>query len=686
MSVKIKEHKKPFFLFFIFILISLLLIVAGLYYYSIQQKKIKSQIYSKLDYIAKVKEAQIINWQRERLNDANDIHTNQSLINDVNSFLLDSSNIKIKSRILSWLSYLSKTADYTNVYLLNKNLEVKALANEEMYFDNESRELLKQTIRNNQTEFTDLHRSLSNNKIHIDLLIPLLFPDDLTGRPIGIIDLIIDPEKEFYPLIQTWPADSKSGETVLICAEKDSIVYLNKLRFKPNSQLNFKISNTDLNIPAVRAAHGYVGICEGMDYRGVPVLSDIRPIPGTKWWMVTKEDLEEILAPLHQSSLIISSFVLIILLTSGSTLLFVWKSQQSKFYKERYRMEVEQQRQQYLLHLIMESLPVGIWIYDKHENIIDRNKKAMEIWGGEIYSWIDSYSQFPAWYYETGKRIEPSDWASARAINKGESTINEIIKIQCTDGTNKIIFNSAVPVYENGNEIIGTVVVNQDITEFKLAEETIKESLKEKEVLLRELYHRTKNNMQVISSLLGLKAADIQDERLTKILDEMNVRIQTISLVHQKLYQSQNLSKIDLKEYVSDLCGLIAKTYLPAPGRIQMITELESMYVLIDTAIPCGLIINELISNAFKYAFPENRKGKITIQLKHVVEDLIELKISDDGVGIPEGVNLMESNTLGYKLFRNIAENQLMGTVKIETQRGMSYTIHFKDVLYSERI
>jgi len=685
-SEVIKEFKKPFPLFLIFILISLVLIAGGLYYYAIQQKKIKSQIYSKLEYIARVKEDQIINWRRERNNDAKDIQTNQSLINDVNSYFTDSSNYKIKSRILSWLTYLGKNVDYANVYLLNKDLKVKIQADTEVYFDLATRELLKQSLRIKDISFTDLHRSETNNKIHIDIIIPLLYPDIVTGKIIGLVQLIINPKTEFYPLIQTWPTDSYSGETVLIYTEKDSIVYLNKLRFIPNAPMEFKIPNMDLNIPAVQAAHGYIGIYEGKDYRGVPVLSDIRPIPGTTWRMITKEDLAEILAPLHQSSFIIASFVFIFLLTTGLMLLFVWKSQQSKFYKERYSFEVEQQRQQYLLHLIMESLPVGIWIYDKHANIVDRNKKAMEIWGGENQSQIDSYHHQASWYYDTGKKIEPDEWASERAINKGESTLNEIIEIECLNGLHKIILNSAVPVYENSNEIIGAVVVNQDITELKQAEKIIKESLKEKEVLLRELYHRTKNNMQVISSLLGLKSASIQDDRLTKVLEEMNNRIQAISLVHQKLYQSQNLSRVDLKEYITDLVALISKSYFPEPDRITVVTELESINVLIDSAIPCGLIINELVSNAFKYAFPGERTGIIKIDLKRLAGDIIELNISDDGIGIPDGFKMNESNTLGYKLFKNIAEDQLMGTVKIETNKGLSYSIHFKDVMYKERV
>ena len=682
---KIKEFRRPFFLFFVFIVLSLILLAAGLYYYTTQQKKIKFHIYSSLEYISKVKCDQIENWRRERIKDAKDIQANQSLINDVNLFLGNNDNLKIKTRILNWLVYLSKNADYTNVYLLDKYLNIKMQTNPEMYLDNETYQLFKKMIIDRNACLTDLYQSRTNHKVHMDLIVPLLNPDSNNGNIIGLIIIIIDPKKEFYPLILTWPTDSYSGETYLVRTENDNILFLNKLRFMSNSPLIYKIPINADNTPEVQAVHGYEGIYEGKDYRNIIVVSDIRHITGTKWWMISKEDLDEILAPLNQSSLIIFSFVFIFLLISGSTVLYRWKSQQSKYYKDHYRHEVEKQRQQYLLHLIMESLPVGIWIYDNNANITDRNIKALEIWGGEIYSWVDEYNQRPAWYYETGKKIETGDWASTKALKTGKSTINEIIEIECLDGTHKIIFNSAVPVYENGNKIIGAVVVNQDITELKRAEESLKDSLKEKEILLKELYHRTKNNMQVISSLLGLKAASIEDERLTKILDEMNVRIQTISLVHQKLYQSQNLSRIDLKDYITDLINLIEKSYQDEPGRISITTDLESINVLIDTAIPCGLIINELVSNAFKYAFPGKRKGCIKINLKHVVGDIIELNISDDGVGVPEGFNMMETNTLGYKLFKNIAENQLMGTIKIDNQKGLSFTVHFREI-YKERV
>jgi len=225
-----------------------------------------------------------------------------------------------------------------------------------------------------------------------------------------------------------------------------------------------------------------------------------------------------------------------------------------------------------------------------------------------------------------------------------------------------------------------------EISERKLAEEKIKSALKEKEVLIRELYHRTKNNMQVIYSLLGLKGATVEDEHTRTILEDMGNRIQTIALVHQKLYQSKNLSRIDLKEYITDLTKLIMESYSSSEKNVKLSLDLESATVLIDTAIPCGLIINELISNSFKHAFPNGRKGEIKVHLSRHEQDVIELRISDNGIGIPESVNLLDGDTLGIQLFRNIAEEQLNGEVHFNYKDGVSYTIKFKDVLYEERV
>jgi PAS domain S-box-containing protein len=226
----------------------------------------------------------------------------------------------------------------------------------------------------------------------------------------------------------------------------------------------------------------------------------------------------------------------------------------------------------------------------------------------------------------------------------------------------------------------------EDISKRKEAEAALSDSLKEKEVLLRELYHRTKNNMQVISSLLGIKADLINDESVKSILNDMGGRIRTIALVHQKLYQSKNLSRIDLGDYIKDLSNLLMDSYSSLSGRVSLNLNLENVNVLIDTAIPCGLIINELITNAMKYAFPGNIGGEINISLFKANDDLITLIISDNGIGIPSSKDIFSGETLGIQLLTSIVEHQLLGKIEFELSKGVSCTISFKDSQYIERV
>lgn len=227
----------------------------------------------------------------------------------------------------------------------------------------------------------------------------------------------------------------------------------------------------------------------------------------------------------------------------------------------------------------------------------------------------------------------------------------------------------------------------RDITERKQAEEQRARSMQEKETLLRELYHRTKNNMQVISSLLELQSSYIEDENLRNVLLDTQNRIRSMALVHQKLYEANDLSHVNLKEYIDDLIPLLVASHHVLPGRLSLQTDMENIFVSIDLAIPCGLILNELISNALKHAFPANRNGRIEISLMRSEDDLILLRIQDDGVGVPPGFDFKKDGRLGLQNVYALGQNQLNGKVEIKSNgNGVNACIQFKDNLYKPRV
>jgi len=222
------------------------------------------------------------------------------------------------------------------------------------------------------------------------------------------------------------------------------------------------------------------------------------------------------------------------------------------------------------------------------------------------------------------------------------------------------------------------VSVYSDITERKRAESVIKAALKEKEVLLREIHHRVKNNLQVIISLLNLQSKKITNKIALESLTESNTRIRAMSLIHEILYQSDDLAKIDFEAYIKKLVKAIARAFTGSGGNISYSVTVAQIGLSIDDAVPIALIINELLTNVYKYAFPAKRRGKVEIILKKSGQQMTELSISDNGIGLPDDIDIHHSETLGLQLVSDLAEKQLEGGLQIERVNGTRFVIRFK--------
>lgn len=227
----------------------------------------------------------------------------------------------------------------------------------------------------------------------------------------------------------------------------------------------------------------------------------------------------------------------------------------------------------------------------------------------------------------------------------------------------------------------------QKIIKQRHYEEKLKSSLVEKEVLLRELYHRTKNNMQVISSFLQLHSIyNDNDEKLNRIIKDVVSRIQAMSLVHQKLYISKNLSRINLNEYISELANVLLNYYEIEPNAIEIFLDIENIDALIDIAIPIGIIINEILINIIQYSFPNGKKGSITLKLSKHENDSLLILISDNGNGLANGIDFKKINSLGMITTISIIEQQLQGNIEFESLNGLTCRIIIKNNLYKERV
>ncbi len=225
------------------------------------------------------------------------------------------------------------------------------------------------------------------------------------------------------------------------------------------------------------------------------------------------------------------------------------------------------------------------------------------------------------------------------------------------------------------------------ILEKRIADERIRKSLYEKEILLKEIHHRVKNNLQVISSLLRLQSNQVSDEQALKMFRESQNRVQSMALVHEKLYRSNNFSEIDFSDYVKSLAKSLYRAYDINPSKVVLNIIVEPTPIGIDIAVPCGLVINELVSNALKYAFPAGWESDAEIRIELGISDKneIQLVVTDNGMGLPDDFSFETTRSLGVHLIKILIEDQLKGSIKLDRKQGTHYQIRFNPMIPNSR-
>ncbi len=244
-----------------------------------------------------------------------------------------------------------------------------------------------------------------------------------------------------------------------------------------------------------------------------------------------------------------------------------------------------------------------------------------------------------------------------------------------------VLLSKSVIKNENGN-IIGIVCIGNNIVEIKDAKDKIKASLEEKELLLRELHHRVKNNLQIILSLINLQSNGIQNQEDLEIFRESQSRVKSMAIIHEKLYQSADFASINFEEYIKSLVSYLLSYYSTNSVRAEI--DVDNDIVLnMDTAVPCGLIINELVTNSIKFAFIGRATGKIYVKL-HSVDGFFTLIVGDDGIGLPPDVDIENPQKLGLQLVNTLTD-QLEGKIDFNRENGTEFKIKFRELIYKNR-
>ena len=311
----------------------------------------------------------------------------------------------------------------------------------------------------------------------------------------------------------------------------------------------------------------------------------------------------------------------------------------------------------------------GALVIDSEKGIVDINKSAKEI--------LKIKSNFE------GKNVEETvnQFRELYPLKKIPQENKKEIEIENPE---KIWLDTLVTSLENKKQHIGWLITFSDISVRKKAEESVQKSLEEKEMLLKEIHHRVKNNLMVISSLLSLQSRYIKDEASKNIFKESQNRARSMALIHELLYQSTDLKRIDFGKFINTLTGELYRIYISNQNLIKLNVDVESVMVDINTAIPLGLIVNELVSNSMKHAFPNGRNGNIKIKFCSN-DDNYTLVVEDDGVGFPVDIDLNNTDSLGLRLVNSLTE-QIDGELILDKANGSKFIIKFKEENYEDDI
>ncbi len=316
--------------------------------------------------------------------------------------------------------------------------------------------------------------------------------------------------------------------------------------------------------------------------------------------------------------------------------------------------------------LFRDSNAVMLLIHPETGRIVEANKGACAYYGYD-YPTLSSMS------------IQDINTLSEEAV-KAEmaSSLSErrryfLFKHRLASGDMRDVEVYSGPILFRGEKLLFSII--HDITDRMLLQQKIVDSLKEKEILLKEIHHRVKNNLQIISSLLHLQSSYVKDPADLDLMTESQSRVRSMALIHELFYQSGNFSTIDLRDYIQTLYSNLENMYVDVSMHVQTSIIIDDISLPLDTAIPCGLALNELITNALKYAFRERRTGSLSI-LGRNEGGMVRMTVKDDGPGIPEGVTLDNPNTLGLRLVTNIAI-QLGGDASYRFDGGAEFGLSF---------
>lgn len=501
-----------------FFIVAATVIAGGFLSYDHFSQQHRSQEEEQLTSITSLKISELVEWREGCLRSAGVFYRNPAFASLVKAYFDNPGNGDAAAPILSWMDKVREGSSFDRISLLDRYgrtcLAVPdATASVSALVEAQAREALK----TGSVDFVDFYRNEFDGSVYLSVLVPVHGASPGEGVQ-GVVSLRIDPEKYLYPYINQWPVPSRTAETLLVRREGGKALFLNELRFQKHTALTLKIPLPDETRPAARAVKGYTGIMQGTDYRGRRVLADVRPVPGSPWFLVARVDMDEVDAPMRARLWLVVVLAAVLLVAAGSALGLVWRQQLVRFYRERLekeqalrKTEAALMEQFSFLQQILDTIPLPVFYKDAHGRYLGCNK-AFEANQGVKREELLGRTVFDLAPRELAEKYDEAD----RALlgNPGGQVYESGVRY--ADGQKREVVFSKATYHGADGEVAGIVGCYMDITDRKTAEEALQES----EMRVRK---KLAAILEPEGDITGLELKDILDhEAVQSLMDDFH--------------------------------------------------------------------------------------------------------------------------------------------------------------------